>query len=75
MANGSALFAVQRRGGRADRKAQARLAKMRTAGLNPGHGGEATKTRGAALARNNRLRITGTLPSPDNARLFLTQKQ
>jgi hypothetical protein len=32
---------------------------MRAAGLNPGHGGEAAKARGAALARNNRLRITG----------------
>jgi CRISPR-associated endonuclease Cas1 len=40
-------------------KAQARLAGMRAAGLNPGHGGEAAKKRGAALAKNNRLRIAG----------------
>jgi hypothetical protein len=40
-------------------KAQARLAEMRAVGLSPGHGGEAAKKRGAALAQNNRLRITG----------------
>jgi CRISPR-associated endonuclease Cas1 len=40
-------------------KAQARLAEMRAAGLSPGHGGEAAKKRGAALAENNRNRITG----------------
>jgi hypothetical protein len=34
--------------------AQARLAEMRAAGLDPGHGGEAAKKRGAALARTNR---------------------
>jgi hypothetical protein len=40
-------------------KAQARLAEMRDAGLNPGHGGEAARKRGAAIAANNRHRITG----------------
>jgi CRISP-associated protein Cas1 len=40
-------------------KAKAKLAVMRAAGLNPGHGGEAAKRRGAVLAENNRLRITG----------------
>jgi hypothetical protein len=40
-------------------KAQARLAELRAAGLNPGHGGEAAKKRGAALAENNRRSITG----------------
>jgi hypothetical protein len=40
-------------------KAQARLAEMRAAGLSPGHGGEAARRRNAALATNNRLRITG----------------
>jgi hypothetical protein len=40
-------------------KAQARLAEMRAAGLSPGHGGEAARIRGAKLAENNRLRITG----------------
>jgi CRISPR-associated protein Cas1 len=41
------------------KKAQARLAEMRAAGLNPGHGGEAARIRGAKLAENNRLGITG----------------
>jgi hypothetical protein len=40
-------------------KAQARLAEMRAAGHSPGHGGEAARKRGEALARNNRLRISG----------------
>lgn len=40
-------------------KAQARLTAMRAAGLNPGHGGEAAKKRGAAVAENNRRRVTG----------------
>jgi CRISPR-associated protein Cas1 len=40
-------------------KAQGRLSRMRAAGLNPGHGGEAATKRGAVLAKNNRLRITG----------------
>ena len=40
-------------------KAQARLAEMRAQGLSPGHGGDAAKKRGAALAKNNRMRITG----------------
>jgi CRISP-associated protein Cas1 len=40
-------------------KARARLAEMRAAGLRPGHGGEAAKKRGAALAENNRLGLTG----------------
>src|SRR5580700_5304357 len=40
-------------------KANARLAEMRAAGLDPGHGGEAARKRGAALAQNNRLRIAG----------------
>ncbi len=40
-------------------KAQARLAEMRAAGLSPGHGGEAARKRGQALAENNRRGITG----------------
>lgn len=40
-------------------KAQARLAEMRAAGQSPGHGGEAARKRGAALAENNRRGITG----------------
>lgn len=40
-------------------KAQARLAEMRAAGLSPGHGGEAARKRGAAVAENNRRRISG----------------
>src|SRR5580692_237387 len=40
-------------------KAQARLAQMRAEGLNPGHGREAAKKRGAAIARTNKLGITG----------------
>jgi CRISPR-associated endonuclease Cas1 len=41
------------------KKAHARLVEMRAAGLDPGHGGEAARKRGAALAENNRRRITG----------------
>lgn len=41
------------------KKAQARLAQMRAVGLDPGHGGEAAKRRGAALAENNRRRVSG----------------
>jgi CRISP-associated protein Cas1 len=40
-------------------RAQARLGEMRAAGLSPGHGGEAAKKRGAAVAENNRRRISG----------------
>ena len=40
-------------------KAHARLAEMRAIGLSPGHGGDAAKRRGAALAKNNRNRVTG----------------
>jgi hypothetical protein len=40
-------------------KAHAKLAAMRATGLNPGHGGEAAKRRGAALAKNNRRGVTG----------------
>lgn len=40
-------------------KAQRRLAEMRAAGLHPGHGGAAGRKRAEALAKNNRLRITG----------------
>lgn len=45
-------------------KARAKLAVMRAAGLNPGHGSEAAKRRGAALAENNRRRITGRGAKP-----------
>lgn len=40
-------------------KANARLAEMRRAGLTPGHGREAARKRGQALAENNRRGITG----------------
>jgi hypothetical protein len=49
-------------------KAQAKLAEMRAAGLDPGHGGEAAKKRGAAMAENNRRRITGRGASAVGAR-------
>ena len=42
------------------KKAQARLAEMRAAGLNPGHGGEAAKKRAHKIARSNRRRAIGT---------------
>jgi CRISPR-associated endonuclease Cas1 len=45
-------------------KARTRLVEMRAAGLNPGHGGEAAKRRGAAVAENNRRRISGRGSSP-----------
>lgn len=38
-------------------KAQARLAEMRAAGLNPGHGGDAARKRGAKIAASNRRRL------------------
>ncbi|MBV8846297.1 MAG: CRISPR-associated endonuclease Cas1 [Candidatus Eremiobacteraeota bacterium] len=44
-------------------KAHARLAQMRAGGLDPGHGGEAARKRGAALAENNRRRVTGRAAS------------
>jgi CRISPR/Cas system-associated endonuclease Cas1 len=37
-------------------KAQARLAEMRAAGLNPGHGGEAARKRGEKTSLSNRRR-------------------
>jgi CRISPR-associated endonuclease Cas1 len=40
-------------------KARVRLTEMRAAGLSPGHGGEAARKRGAALAENNRRGVTG----------------
>ena len=43
-------------------KAQARLAEMRAEGLSPGHGGQAARKRGAALAENNRRGVTGRRP-------------
>jgi CRISPR-associated endonuclease Cas1 len=54
-------------------KAQARLTEMRAAGLNPGHGGEAARKRGAALAKNNRDRITGRATRRD-AQLQVREK-
>jgi CRISP-associated protein Cas1 len=44
-------------------KAQARLAEMRSAGLSPGHGGEAAKKRGAKIRESNRRRITTRVAS------------
>jgi CRISPR-associated protein Cas1 len=49
-------------------KAQAKLAEMRAAGLSPGHGGEAAKKRGAALAESNRKRALGLTPEELRAR-------
>ena len=40
-------------------KAQAKLAELRAQGLSPGHGGEAAKKRGAAIAESNRRRSLG----------------
>lgn len=40
-------------------KARARLSEMREAGLNPGHGGDAGKKRGMAVAKANRKRSLG----------------
>ena len=42
--------------------AQARLVEMRAQGLDPGHGGEAAKQRGAKLAASNRLRHLNLAP-------------
>lgn len=44
-------------------KAQARLAEMRAAGLNPGHGGAAAAKRGAQTAESNRRRAASRPPS------------
>lgn len=41
-------------------KAQARLSEMRSAGLSPGHGGEAAERRGAKVSQSNRRRSLGT---------------
>ncbi len=49
-------------------KARARLSEMRAAGLNPGHGGEAAKKRGAKLAESNRHRSLGLSPDEMRAR-------
>jgi CRISPR-associated protein Cas1 len=43
-------------------KAHARLAEMRAAGLNPGHGGEAAKKRGLKIAQANRVRFSKASP-------------
>jgi hypothetical protein len=43
-------------------KAQIKLAEMRAEGLNPGHGGEAAKKRGAKLAESNRKRALNLTP-------------
>ncbi len=43
-------------------KANARLAEMRASGLDPGHGGEAAKRRGAKIAQTNRRRSLGFGP-------------
>jgi hypothetical protein len=37
-------------------KARRRLAEMRAAGMNPGHGGEAASKRGEKIARSNQRR-------------------
>jgi hypothetical protein len=42
--------------------AQQRLAEMRAQGLDPGHGGEAAKIRGAKLAQSNRRRAMNLTP-------------
>lgn len=49
-------------------KAQAKLAEMRSAGLSPGHGGEAGKKRGAKTAESNRRRSMQLSPSELRAR-------
>ncbi len=49
-------------------KAHARLAEMRRAGLDLGHGGEAAKKRGAKLAESNRRRALGLTPDEMRAR-------
>jgi CRISPR-associated endonuclease Cas1 len=43
-------------------KAHARLAEMRSAGLSPGHGGEAAKKRGSKIAESNRKRALNLTP-------------
>jgi CRISPR-associated protein Cas1 len=45
-------------------KAQARLAQLRMDGLTPGHGGEAARKRGAAVAESNRRRSLGLTREP-----------
>jgi hypothetical protein len=49
-------------------KAHAKLAEMRARGLSPGHGGEAAKKRGAAIAESNRRRSLGLSPEEYRAR-------
>jgi CRISPR-associated endonuclease Cas1 len=49
-------------------KAQAKLAEMRSAGLSPGHGGEAGKKRGAKIAESNRRRSMQLSPAELRAR-------
>jgi hypothetical protein len=49
-------------------KAQQKLAEMRAQGLSPGHGGEAAKIRGAAVAESNRRRSLGLTAEEYRAR-------
>jgi CRISPR-associated endonuclease Cas1 len=55
-------------------KAQQKLVELRTAGLNPGHGGEAAKKRGAKLADSNRKRSLGLTPRERLARRAAQQR-
>lgn len=48
--------------------AQARLAEMRSQGLNPGHGGEAAKARGAKIAVANGRRAMALSPEERRAK-------
>ena len=48
--------------------AQAKLHKMRSEGLSPGHGGEAAKKRGAAVATSNKRRAMRLTPDERRVR-------
>jgi hypothetical protein len=55
--------------------AQARLAKMRAEGFSPGHGGEAAKIRGAALAKTNKRFALHLTPEEMRARRAAQQRE
>jgi hypothetical protein len=55
--------------------AQARLTEMRSQGLDPGHGGEAAKNRGEAMARTNRRRALNLTPGEWRLRRAAQQRE
>jgi hypothetical protein len=55
--------------------ARAKLQKMRSEGLSPGHGGEAAKKRGAAIAASNKRRAMRLTPDQHRARRAAQQRE